>query len=165
MTHVKPIPDGRDSLIPYLVLRDAAKAIDFYKQLFGAQELMRMTYPGTNKIAHAEIQIRNAVMMLGEEAPQYGAVSPLALNGPSPVNVFLYVPDVDAIFNKAVSMGAKGNMPPGDMFWGDRYCKFTDPFGHNWAVATHIKDVPPEEMAKLAEAAFSEKSDCGKPSA
>lgn len=158
-TPVKAIPDGYDALIPYLVQRDAAKSIDFYKELFGATELHRMTYPDSTKIAHAEIKIRNNVMMIGEENPQYGAVSPLALNGPSPVHVFLYVPDVDALFNKAVAMGVKVGMPPMDMFWGDRYCKFTDPFGHNWAVATKKKEVPPEDLPALAAQAF--KQGCG----
>ena len=155
--NAKPIPDGYDALIPYLVVRGAAKAIDFYKQLFGATELLRMAYPGSTLIAHAEIKIRNHVLMLGDENPQMQCLSPLSLNGPSPVGVMIYVPNVDEVFNKAVSLGAKPIMPPMDMFWGDRYGKFTDPFGHQWAVATHIKDLTPDEIAKGAAEAFKQK--------
>lgn len=155
----KPIPDGYDALIPYLVVRGAAKAIDFYKELFGATELMRMPYPDGNLLAHAEIKIRNHVLMLGDENPQFNALSPLSLNGPSPVSVMIYVSDVDAIFKKAQAMGAKIVMPPMDAFWGDRFGKFADPFGHLWSVATHKKDMSPAEMANAAREAFSQKAD------
>jgi len=144
----KRIPDGYDSLIPSIVVRDAAKAIEFYKDVFGATELMRMPYPDGSKIAHAEIKIRNHVMMLGDENPQMGAVAPQPNAAPSPASVMLYVDDVDKTFNQAVAKGAKSMMPPMDMFWGDRYGKFVDPFGHLWGVATHKKDVSPDEMAK-----------------
>jgi uncharacterized glyoxalase superfamily protein PhnB len=145
----KPIPEGYDALIPYFVVRDAAKAIDFYKEVFGATELVRMPSPDGKKIMHAEIKIRSHVLMLGEEHPQMGVLAPQANTAP-PVAVMYYVPDVDALFNKAVSKGAKPLMPPMDMFWGDRYGKFADPFGHHWSVATHIKDVSPADMAKGA---------------
>ena len=148
----KSIPDGYDALIPSLIVRDAAKAIDFYKEVLGATEMMRMNYPQSNKIAHAEIKIRDHVLMLGDENPQMGALAPQPSGGPPPSGVMVYVPDVDATFNKAVAKGAKGMMPPMDMFWGDRYGKFIDPFGHLWGVATHKKDVSPEEMAKGAAA-------------
>src|SRR6266446_1653628 len=148
----KAIPDGFDALIPSKVVRDAAKAIDFYKEVFGATEIMRMNYPDSPKIAHAELKIRNHVMMLGDENPQMGAFAPQP-GGPQPSSsVMIYVPDVDAVYNKAVAKGAKGVMPPMDMFWGDRYGKFIDPFGHLWGVATHKKDVSPEEMAQGAAA-------------
>jgi PhnB protein len=142
----KPIPDGYDSLIPYLVVRNAAKAIEFYKELFGATEKERMTYPGSDKIMHAEIKIRDHVLMLGDENPSFGSRSPQAMDGPPPASVFIYVPDVDALYEKAVRLGAKGLMPPGDMFWGDRYGKFVDPFGHHWGIATHQKDCTQAEL-------------------
>ena len=147
----KPIPDGYDSLIPSVIVRDAAKAIEFYKDVFGATELMRMNYPDSPKIAHAELKIRDHVLMLGDENPQMGAVAPPA-GAPPSSSVMVYVQDVDAIFNKAIAKGAKGTMPPMDMFWGDRYGKFIDPFGHLWGVATHKKDVSPEDMARGAAA-------------
>jgi len=145
-----PIPDGYDALIPYMIVRDAAKAIQFYQDVFGATEKMRMPYPNSTKIAHAELLIRKHVLMLGDEHPEMGAFAP-ATNGPQPPGgVMIYVENVDAVFNKALSKGAKPVMPPMEMFWGDRYGKFQDPFGHVWGVATHTKDVSPEEMAKGA---------------
>src|SRR5437867_12415574 len=117
----KAIPDGFDGLIPSKVVRDAAKAIEFYKEVFGATEIMRMNYPDSPKIAHAEIKIRNHVLMLGDENPQIGAVAPQPTATPPPASVMLYVDDVDAVFKKAVGKGAKSMMPPMDMFWGDRY--------------------------------------------
>ena len=146
----KPIPDGYDALIPCAIVRDAAKAIEFYKEVFGATEMMRMAYPNSPKIAHAEIKIRNHVLMLGDENPQMGVVAPQPSAGSPPASVMLYVDDVDGLFNKAVAKGAKSLMPPMDMFWGDRYGKFLDPFGHLWGVATHKKDVSPEDLAKGA---------------
>ena len=144
----KAIPDGLDALIPSKIVRDAAKAIEFYKTVFGATEVMRMNCPDSNKIAHAEIKIRNHVMMLGDENPEMGAFAP-QLDGKVPSSsVMIYVSDVDAVINKAVANGAKSMMPVMDMFWGDRYGKFIDPFGHLWSVATHKKDVSPEECAK-----------------
>ena len=145
----KPIPDGYDSLIPSLVVRDAAKAIEFYKSIFGATELLRMPSSDGTKIAHAELKIRNAVLMLGDECPQLGAPAPQPGSTPSS-SVMIYVTDVDATYKKAVSAGAKPVMPPADMFWGDRFGKFIDPFGHQWGVATHQKDVSAEECAQAA---------------
>jgi len=159
----KSIPDGFDALIPSLIVRDAAKAIDFYKDVFGATETMRMTYPDSPKIAHAEIKIRNHVLMLGDENPQMGALAPQPGGGTPPSNVMVYVSDVDATFNKAVAKGARPTMPPMDMFWGDRYGKFVDPFGHLWGVATHTKDVSPEECAQ-AMANWGKQQQCAKPS-
>src|SRR6266542_1695281 len=111
---------------------------------------MRMNYPDSPKIAHAEIKIRNHVMMLGDENPQMGAVAPQSSGTPPPTSVMLYVDDVDKTFNHAVAKGAKSMMQPMDMFWGDRYGKVVDPFGHLWGVATHKKDVSPDEMARGA---------------
>jgi len=153
----KPIPDGYDSLIPYLVVRGAAKAIEFYKQLFGATEMVRMPYPNVDLIMHAEIKIRNSVLMLTDENQAFGCLSPLSLNGQPPVSVMLYVPDADALFAKASSMGAKVIMPLMDAFWGDRFGKFVDPFGHIWSLATHKEDLSPQEIAKRAATAFPPK--------
>jgi PhnB protein len=150
----KPIPDGYDSLIPYLVVRNAAKAIDFYKELFGATEKERMTYPDSPRIMHAEIKIRDHVLMLSDENPECGALSPLSFNGSPPASVFLYVKDADAVFEKAVKLGAKGVMSPEDMFWGDRYGRFVDPFGHHWSVATHKRDVSHADMIAGAAEMF-----------
>lgn len=145
----KPVPDDYDALVPYFIVRDAAKAIEFYKEVLGATELVRMPTPDGKKVMHAEIKIRGHVLMLGEENPQMGALAPQPGATP-PASVMFYVQDVDAVFNKAVAKGAKGLMPPMDMFWGDRYGKFVDPFGHLWGVATHKKDVSADEMAKGA---------------
>ncbi len=152
MAKVKPVPDGYHTLTPYLVIRDAAKAIEFYEKAFGAKETFRMPGPG-GKIMHAELQIGDSMLMLAEEMPEYGAKSPQALGG-SPVNVFLYVEDADKVFNQAVAAGATVTMPLADQFWGDRYGKLADPFGHQWSVATHKEDVAPEEMAKRAAKAM-----------
>ena len=147
---VQAIPPGYHSVTPYLVVRDGARAIDFYKQSFGASELSRMDTPD-GKIAHAELKIGDSIIMLSDE--MMGNKSPQSLGG-SPVSVFLYVDDVDSVFNQAVKAGAKSDMPPADMFWGDRYGKLTDPFGHLWGVATHIEDVAPAEMEKRAREAM-----------
>lgn len=141
----KSIPDGYDALIPSLIVRDAAKAIEFYKDVFGAKEIMRMNQSDGSKIAHAEIKIRNHVLMLGDECPEMGALAPQPSNAMPPRSVMIYVPDVDAVYNNAISKGAKPVMPPVDMFWGDRFGKFLDPFGHQWGVATHTRDVSREE--------------------
>lgn len=143
---VKPVPDGYHTVIPYLVVRGASDAIAFYGKALGATELVRMPGPG-GAVMHAELKIGDSVVMLTDENPEMGSVSPATLNG-TPVSVFLYVPDVDALFGQAVAAGATALMPPTDMFWGDRFGKLKDPFGHEWAMATHIEDVTPEEMQK-----------------
>jgi PhnB protein len=149
---VKKIPAGYHSVTPYLVVGDAARAIDFYKRAFGANELVRMGAPG-GKIGHAELKIGNSMIMLSDEL--MGNRSPQTLGG-SPVSIFLYVEDVDSVFNQAVNAGAKSDASPTDMFWGDRFGRLTDPFGHVWAIATHIEDVAPEEMKKRAKAAMAQ---------
>jgi PhnB protein len=146
------IPEGFHAVTPGLTVRDAAKAIDFYKRAFGAVELYRMSAPG-GKIGHAEIKIGDSIIMLSDEFPM-GARSPQSAGGTT-VTLHLYVQDVDAAFKQAVGAGAKADMPPTDMFWGDRYGQLTDPFGHSWGLATHVKDVSPEEMQKGADEAFS----------
>lgn len=152
--NVKPVPAGYHTVTPYLVVRDGAKAIDFYSRAFGAKELGRMDGPD-GKVMHAELQLGDSRIMLSEE--MMGNKSPQSLGG-SPVSVFLYVEDVDSVFQQAIDAGAKADMPPADMFWGDRYGKLTDPFGHQWGMATHIEDVAPEEMGKRAEAAMAQQA-------
>ena len=147
---VKAIPDGYYSLTPYLVCRGAAKAIDFYTKAFGAEEMVRM--PGPNgMIMHAEVKIGNSMLMLSDENAERGQLSPEAIGGTAS-SIMLYIEDVDAVFNRAVAAGAKPEMPPADMFWGDRMGNLVDPFGHKWAIATHKEDVSPEEMEKRMDA-------------
>jgi uncharacterized glyoxalase superfamily protein PhnB len=144
MTTPKPIPEGMHSLIPHLVCRNASAAIAFYIKAFGAVEHGRLVGPD-GKIVHAMIHIGDAPLFLFDEMPDCGAQSPLALKG-SPVTLHRYVVDVDAAVARAVDAGAKLTMPPADMFWGDRYARVEDPSGHQWSLATHIRDVKPEDM-------------------
>jgi uncharacterized glyoxalase superfamily protein PhnB len=146
MSAVKPIPDGFHTVTPHLAVRDAAKAIAFYAKAFGAEELYRMPGPG-GVVMHAEMKLGDSIIMLGEESPERGASSPQTIGG-SPVSLLIYVKDVDASFARASAAGCMVQMPLEDMFWGDRYGKLQDPFGHQWALATHKEDVSPEEMAK-----------------
>jgi PhnB protein len=147
----KAIPDGYHNVTPYLIVNDAAAAIEFYKKAFGATELMRMPKPN-GKIGHAEIRIGDSPIMLADEAPEMGARSPRTFGG-SPVSIFLYVDDVDTTFARAVDGGAKVQRPLADQFYGDRTGGVEDPFGHVWYIATHVEDVSPEEMKKRAAAA------------
>ena len=153
-TNVKPIPEGYHTVTPYLTVKDGARAIEFYKNAFGAKEIFKMAGPD-GKIGHAELQIGDSRIMLGSESPQMGTHSPETLKG-SPVGIFLYLEDVDASFKRALGAGAKEKQPPTDMFWGDRYGKLTDPFGHEWHLATHKEDVSPEEMEKRVKAASAQ---------
>jgi PhnB protein len=146
---VNPIPQGYHTVTAYLCVNDGRRAIEFYKKAFGAQELTRMEVYG--KIAHAEIKIGDSVIMLSEEMPGGEFRSPQALGGTT-ARVLLYVKDVDTVYTNAVAAGATPTMPPADMFWGDRYGKVVDPFGHSWSLATHKEDVAPEEMTRRAEA-------------
>jgi PhnB protein len=150
---VKPIPDGYHTVTPYLVVHDAARAIEFYKRAFDATELNRMDGP-PGKIAHAELKIGGSTIMLSDEMPGSANRSPQSLGG-SPVGIFLYVKDVDSAFQKAVNAGAKVEAHLENMFWGDRYGKLTDPFGHSWSMATHKEDVAPAEMQKRMQAAMA----------
>jgi len=147
--HAKPIPEGYHAVTPHLIVSDAARAIEFYKRAFGAQEISRMEGPHA-KIVHAELKIGDSIIMLSDEMPE-GCRSPGSLGG-STVSIFLYVNDVDLAFNQAVASGAKVEMPVTDMFWGDRCGRLTDPFGHSWSMATHQEDVAPEEMRRRAQA-------------
>jgi PhnB protein len=144
MTNVKPIPEGMHSVTPHLVCAGAADAIEFYKKAFDAVDLGRLPGP-QGKLMHAAIRIGDSTVMLADEFPEWGSMSPKSLKG-SPVTIHLYVRDVDAFVARAVAAGARITMPLENMFWGDRYCKLEDPFGHHWSVATHIRDVSPEEM-------------------
>lgn len=150
-SRVKPIPEGYHTATPYLIVRNAARAIEFYKKAFGATELMRMADP-SGRIGHAEIRIGDSPIMLADEVPEMGFRSPESLGG-SPVSILLYVEDVDAVFSQAVATGAKVQRPVADQFYGDRTGGVTDPFGHIWYIATHKEDVSPEEMRKRAAAA------------
>lgn len=156
---VKAIPDGQPSLTPYLVLREADKAIEFYKRAFGAVETCRMTDPQTGKVMHAELTLGDSKLFLSEESPAYSARSPQALGG-SPVTIHFYVQDTDATMARAAEAGATVTMPAMDMFWGDRFGKLTDPFGHDWSIATHIEDVAPEQMAERMAEAFAQHAEC-----
>ncbi len=153
-TKGKPIPSGYHTATPYLVVRGCAKAIEFYQQAFGARELHRMAGPAGN-IMHAEIQIGDSILMLADEFPQMDAWSPEKYGG-SPTSLLLYVENADACFAQAVKAGATALMPPADMFWGDRYGKLKDPFGHQWAIATHQWDLTPEEMQAAATKAMAQ---------
>jgi PhnB protein len=147
---VKPIPEGYHTVTPYLIVKGGAQALDFYKKAFGAVERLRMG--GTDgKIGHAEITINGSAIMLADEFPEMGAVSPQTLGG-SPVGIHLYVEDVDAQVAKAVAAGATVLRPLTDMFYGDRTATIADPFGHKWSLATHKEDVSHEELQKRAAA-------------
>lgn len=154
---LNPIPDGYHTVTPYLIVKGAASALEFYKKAFGATELMRM--PGPNGcIMHAEIQIGDSRIMLADEFPDMKVVSPLTLGG-TPVGICLYVKDVDALAKQAIAAGAKVERPVADQFYGDRSGTVVDPFGHKWTIATHKEDVTPEEMHKRSEA-FMKKQGC-----
>lgn len=154
MPNVQPIPQGYHALTPHLVVKDGLKAIEFYTKVFGATEVDRMMMPDGKTLAHAELKIGDSPFMLGEESPQWNALSPQSLKG-SPVTLHLYVKDVDAVFDQAVKAGAKSDMPVSNQFWGDRYGTVVDPFGHKWGIATHIEDVSPQEMEKRANKLFA----------
>jgi PhnB protein len=155
MSNVKPIPDHARSVTPYLKIRNAAAAIEFYKKAFGATEVARMTVPGSATVMHAELRIGDSSVMMTEENTECAQKSPLSLGGTA-VGVHLYVTDVDKTFAAAVAAGAKAEMPPMNMFWGDRFAKVTDPFGHEWSIATHVEDVPHDQMGRRAEEAFKQ---------
>ncbi len=151
---VKPIPDGFNTLSAHVVVHGADQAIEFYKKAFGAEEITRISGPGGKGIMHAELKIGDSTLMMCEEFPDMGAKSPAAIGG-SPVTLHLYVQDADQAFDRAVSAGATVKMPLTDMFWGDRYGRLIDPFGHEWSIATHKQDLTPEQISKGAEQAFS----------
>jgi PhnB protein len=151
---VKAIPSGYHTLTPYMTVRDAARAIEFYKQAFGAVERGAMKGPD-GKIMHAELRIGDSILMLADEQPQFGSLSPQS-TGSAGMGLHIYVEDVDSAFDRAVKAGAKVEMPVSDMFWGDRYGKLADPFGHKWSIATHKADLSPEEMERSVMAMMKE---------
>jgi PhnB protein len=149
----QPVPEGYHTVTPYLAVEDASKAIDYYKKAFGAKERVRMDAPD-GKIGHAELEIGDSIVMLSDPFPQASTKPPKELGGTS-ASVFLYVDDVDSVVQDAIDAGATITMPVENQFWGDRFGTVTDPFGHLWSVATHVEDVPPEEMAERAKAAMA----------
>jgi PhnB protein len=150
---VNPIPEGYHTVTPYLAVDDAAEAIEYYKKAFGAQERVRMNTPD-GKIGHAELEIGDSLVMLSDPSPQASTKPPRELGGTS-ASVFMYVEDVDAVVKQAVDAGATVEMEIANQFWGDRFGTVADPFGHLWSIATHVEDVPPEEMAERAKAAMA----------
>jgi PhnB protein len=149
---VKPIPEGYHTVVPHLVVRGAAEAIDWYKKALGAKEIGRSPGPG-GKLMHAVIQIGDSRVFLNDEFPGMSCHAPQ--KGDTPVTIHLWLDNVDSAFKRAVDAGAQVVMPVADQFWGDRYGIVTDPYGHRWSMSTHIKDMTPEEMGKAAEAAFA----------
>jgi PhnB protein len=154
-TTVKKIPEGYQTVTPYLVTANADKAIEYYKEAFGAIELARLLGPD-GKVMHAEIKIGDSPIMLSDECPDWDALGPLTRGGTT-VSIVLYVEDVDAVVSRAIAAGAKAVMPVTDQFWGDRMGTVIDPFGHKWSIATHIEDVSPEEVSTRAAALFCTK--------
>jgi PhnB protein len=150
---VKPIPEGYRTISPYLCVDDATRAIEFYEQAFGAKERGRMQSPD-GKIAHAELEIGDSVVMLSDAFPQFATKAPTELGGTS-ASIMMYAEDVDAVVKQALDAGATIEREVEDQFWGDRFGAVTDPFGHVWSIATHVEDVSPEEMAKRAEEAMA----------
>ena len=154
-TKVKCTPEGYHTVTPHLICSGAARAIEFYKNVFGATEMFRMMQPD-GRLGHAELRIGDSVIMMADEFPELGALSPQHYGG-TPVSILVYFDDVDAVFNRAVAAGAKVLKPLQDQVYGDRTGTLTDPFGHQWTIATHIEDVSPEEIEKRAAAQHAKK--------
>ncbi|HLY60035.1 MAG TPA: VOC family protein [Terriglobia bacterium] len=153
-TKAKAVPEGFHTITPYLVVRDAAKAVEFYKRAFGA-EVRGIHYTPDGKIMNADLKIGDSIVLMSEEFPEMKALSPQSLGGSS-VTIHIYTEDVDAKFKQAVSAGATAVMPVMDMFWGDRYGQLADPFGHRWSIATHVEDLTSDEIQKRGQAVFAE---------
>jgi PhnB protein len=149
---VKPIPDGHHTVTPYLAIKNAAKALEFYETAFGAAVRYKLLMPD-GRVGHAEIELGDSVIMLADEFPEYGGKAPQTLGG-SPVSIHLYVEDVDAFVKRALAAGARERKPVEDQFYGDRSGQLEDPFGHLWWVATHKEDVAPQELDKRVRAMF-----------
>jgi PhnB protein len=154
MSDVQAIPPGCASVLPYLVIKNAQAAFDFYQKAFGAETILKMTMP-SGAVMHAEMRIGQATFMFSEQSDDWGTKSPDML-GASPVTLMVYVPDVDAFVARASAAGATVTMPVSDQFWGDRSGHLQDPFGHNWMISTHIEDVSEEEMKKRAAQMFGQ---------
>jgi uncharacterized glyoxalase superfamily protein PhnB len=153
---VKRVPEGFHTLTPYLIVRDCANAIEFYKQAFGATVQRVSHAPDGEKISHADLRIGDSILMLNDEFPEWGSHSPLSPGGGSAsCTIHIYVDDVDTMWNSAVNAGATVKMPLADQFWGDRYGILKDPFGHNWSLASHIADPTPQEIEEAMKKAFS----------
>ena len=152
MADVQPIPDGYPRVTPYLIIDGAAAAIEFYEKVLGAKERFRMDAPG-GRLGHAELELGESLIMLADEFPDMDIRGPKTFGG-SPVMISVYVEDVDAVFDAALAAGGTSVRPVEDQFYGDRSGQFEDPFGHHWSVATHVEDVPPEEMEKRAAEAM-----------
>ncbi len=162
MGKAKPIPDGYHTMTPNMVVRDAPGAMEFYKKAFGAEEVMRNYLPDGKTVINGQMRIGNSMFMLCEELPQMrGCVSPAQLGGTT-MGLFLFVEDVDAAFARAKAAGVQVVMEPADMFWGDRYCKVIDPYGHWWEIATHKEDLTAEEIAARSQAFFAQLGKQGK---
>jgi PhnB protein len=154
MTHqVKPVPEGFHTVTPHLVIKGAAEAIEFYKKAFDAEEISKLPGPD-GRLMHGAVKIGDSIVFLVDEAPEWGSRGPQSLGG-TPVGIHLYVKDVDAVFERAVAAGVTVKMPVENMFWGDRYGVVTDPFGHNWSLASRREDLTPDQIAKNAEAVFA----------
>ncbi len=156
---VKPVPEGYHTLTPSLTVRDAARALEFYKQAFGAEVRGGVAKGPDGKVMHAELKIGDSIIMLADEYPEFGALSPESTGGTG-MSLHIYVDGVDAAFDRAVKAGAQVEMPVSDQFWGDRYGKLKDPFGHKWSIATHIKDMSADEMKSSMDEAMQK---MGKP--
>jgi PhnB protein len=155
MSTVNAVPSGHRTVTPYLAIKNAAKALEFYKYAFGATESYKLVMPD-GRLGHAEIRLGDSMIMLADEFPEYGGKAPETLGG-SPVSIHLYVEDVDAFFKKALAAGAKELKPVMDQFYGDRSGQLEDPFGHLWWVATHKEDIAPDEMQKRVQEMFAGK--------
>jgi len=151
---IKAVPECYHTITPHLTVKGASQAIEFYKNAFGAEEIIRLPGPDGKSLMHAAIKIGDSVLFLVDECSHMGYLGPHGTGG-TPVTIHLYVEDVDTVFNKAVAAGAQVGMPVEDAFWGDRYGRLTDPFGHSWSLGTHKEDLTPEEIAKRAQAAFA----------
>jgi len=149
----KPIPDGYHTLTPFLTVKDAARAIEFYKAAFGAKERGVMKAPD-GKVMHAELMIGDSILMMSDEFQEFGSLSPQTIGG-SPMGLHIYVEDVDTAFDRAVKAGAQVEMPVMDQFWGDRYGRLKDPYGHKWSIATHKQDFSADEMKHNMEDAMA----------
>ncbi len=160
MSDVSPVPQGKHALQPYLVVPNAAEAMAFYEKAFGATQCVHMPGPGGQGTMHAEMQLGDSVFMLTDENPEWEQKSPQTLGG-SPVSLMLYVENSDELFGQATAAGCNVIFPVSDMFWGDRMGKVADPFGYQWMIATHVEDVPPEEMGKRQAAWFAEMQSSG----
>lgn len=156
MTNTKPVPEGFRTVTPSLTFKDSAKALEFYREAFGATVMDNLPNPNGKGTMHATMKVGDSIIMMGDEMPGTGACKSAETLGGSPVSLFIYVSDADAAFDKAVAAGAESTMPVMDMFWGDRCGTLVDPFGYTWMIGTHIKDLSQEEIQKGADTFFEQ---------